>query len=145
MKVSVLARMRRARRGAMLSTGGMLVTTGVLLVVMTPGLAVADTNQCGYGNSAGNVRTCVSVGYSSAEASVHVVSSARVLDLCLYINSRSQCSGYTYVPAGQSMGEDYQTLGGEVPSATFCAVTWKKQPDGSVVLVDQECESLFHG
>lgn len=144
MNVSVLARMRGARRRAVVSAGGALVTTGLLLVVMSPSLAMADLGQCGYGNSSGNLRTCVSVATGSAGASTHVVSSARVVNVCLYINGRADtCSGYTYVPAGQTDGIADSWIGG-MPSGTFCAVTWKRQPDGSVVFVDQECVGYYH-
>ena len=142
MKVSVSARMRGARRGAMLSASGVLVAGCVMLA--SPSLAAADTD-CGYGNSSGNIRTCLSVGLHSAGASVSVVSSARVLRVCLYINGRADsCSGYFYAPPGPDGGVGDSWIGTS-PSATYCAVTWKKQPDGSVVLVDQEFASFFHG
>jgi hypothetical protein len=126
----------------MLSAGGMLVVGCVMLG--SPSLAAASTG-CGYGNSSGNIRSCLSVGLSGASATAQVISSARVVNVCLYINGRADsCSGYTYLPAGQSTGVG-DTWVGVAPSATYCAVTWKKAPDGSVTLVDQECWAFFHG
>jgi hypothetical protein len=150
MKVSVLARMRRARRGAILSAGGALVTAGVLLVVMTPSLASASIGTCGYGNSSGNLQTCVSVGYNSptvvgATASVRPVNSARIVNVCLYVNgAQSGCTGYFYAAAGAYSAFTHFWTVGQVPSGTFCAVTWKQQPDGSAVFVDQECVGYYH-
>jgi hypothetical protein len=145
MQVSVLARMRGARRRAVLSAGGLLATVGVLLVVITPGVASANLGQCGYGNSGGNLQTCVSVGSNSWGASVHDVSSGRVVNTCLYINGNNNgCTGYGYLARGASTGISVSSLGGGPPSGTFCAVTWKKQPDGSVVFVDQECVGYYH-
>jgi hypothetical protein len=139
MKVSVSARMRRARRGAILSAGGVVVTAGVLLVVMTPSLASATMGSCGYGNSSGNIRTCMSVATRQASATAQVVSSARVVSVCIYVNGSIQtCTPFTYLQPGQ-LTEANNASTDVIRGGTFCALTRKEQPDGSVVSVDQEC------
>jgi hypothetical protein len=123
----------------MLSAGALLVVGCVILVVMVPGLAVANTGACGYGNSSGNIRTCMSVATHQASATAQIVSSARVVSVCIYVNGSIQtCTPFTYLQPGQLTEADYESTD-VIRGGTFCALTRKEQPDGSVVSVDQEC------
>ena len=122
-----------------LLAAALVIAGGVYFVLMAPGLAAADSTQCGYGSSQGNVQTCVDVGGTSVSTSATDVSSGRMLQSCLHINGvRVECTPYTYVPPGGGIGNTW-IPGGEVPSGTYCAVTWKENPDGSTTELDSEC------
>jgi hypothetical protein len=110
-----------------------------VLVAARAGDATAASSACGYGSSSGNVRTCVSVGNTTVSSSSTVVSSARVLQSCLHRDGvRLGCTAYTYVPAGSSIG--FQSVfGGGVPSGTYCALTWRRNTDGSTTQIGSEC------
>jgi hypothetical protein len=118
---------------------GLLSFGCVLLVAVHAGDATAASSACGYGSSSGNVRTCVSVGNTSVSTSSTVVSSGRVLQSCLHRNgARLGCTAYTYVPPGSSIGLQW-IYGGGVPSGTYCALTWRRNTDGSTTQIGSEC------
>jgi hypothetical protein len=130
---------RGVRRRLSSFVAAVVAAAGAFFVVMPAGLAAADTNQCGYGSSDGNSRTCVSVGSTSVSTSATVVSSARVLQSCLHRDGvRITCTPYTYVPAGGGIGNTW-VPGGPVPSGNYCAVTWRLNTDGTTTEIDSEC------
>jgi hypothetical protein len=104
---------------------------GLFVAITPPAVASASANtQCGYGSSAGNTRTCLTIGSRTASTSATVVYSGRVLRSCLRLNgARLACSAYTYVTPGAGIGNTW-IAGGAVPDGTYCAVTWKLAPDG---------------
>jgi hypothetical protein len=129
---------RQLRRGRVVAVAA---AGAAALAVWSPGLASAGLGKCGPGSSGGNVRSCVSVGNGdvSTSASVPAGGSGRVLQSCLHRNGqRIYCTAYQYVAPGGGIGGDW--VQAKVPDGNYCAVTWKKQPDGSTVEVDTgEC------
>jgi hypothetical protein len=128
---------RRVARGmAVLSV---LTVTVIAVVTIAPQAASASTNNCGYGSSNGNVQTCVSVGDTSVGVSAQVKDSGRVLNVCLHRNGVSVgCTGYSYVPRGSGSGFSW-VPGGQISNGTYCAVTWKKDPNGTTTELASEC------
>lgn len=114
-------------------------------VAFFPGIqaASASVGSCGYGNSSGNILTCINVSDSGPSASVKVIDSGRVVQVCQhYDGSTGNCSGYAYLAPGQSAGVGTTSIGGGAPRAgTYCAKSWKEQPDGSTVEVANVCVS----
>jgi hypothetical protein len=116
-----------------------LAVTVIAVVTVAPQAASASTNNCGYGSSNGNVQTCVSVGDTSVGVSAQVKDSGRVLNVCLHRNGVSVgCTGYSYVPRGSGSGFSW-VPGGQVSNGTYCAVTWKKDPNGTTTELASEC------
>jgi hypothetical protein len=113
---------------------------GLLSAPYTAQLASAAGNsQCGYGQSAGNVRTCINLGSSSVSTSATVVSTGRTIRSCLRRNgARVECTAYSYLRPGGGTGNTWLP-GGAVPAGTYCAVTWKLQPSGAQVKVATVC------
>ena len=129
----------RLTKRARLTVAGLVLTCAAFFVAMPSGLAAAAINQCGWGSSQGNTWTCLSIGSTSVSTSATIASSGRVLESCLHYNGvRIACTGYTYLPRGTSIGFTY-VPGGAVPSGTYCAVTWRMNPDGSTTEIDSEC------
>jgi hypothetical protein len=132
------------RKRVALGAAALSVTavTAVALVTVAPGAAFASTVACGFGTTHGNVRTCVSLGATSVSASAQVIDSGRVLNSCLRRNGvRVTCSGYRYVPRGRGTGVTWFP-GGQVPDGTYCAVTWRKSPNGTVTELAKECVGI---
>jgi hypothetical protein len=116
-----------------------LAVTAVGLVAAVPGPALAATGACGTGSSHGNVRTCVSLSGKSVSVSAQVKSSGRVLNSCLRRNgTKVACTGYRYIAAGRGIGFTW-IPGGLVPDGIYCAVTWRKNPNGAVTKLGSEC------
>jgi hypothetical protein len=132
------------RRRVALGAAALSVTavTAIAVVAVAPGTAFAATNGCGYGSSNGNVRTCVSLSGTSVSASAQVKDSGRVLNSCLHRNGvRITCTGYEYVAAGHGIGLNW-IPGGQVPNGTYCAVTWRKNPNGAMTELASECVGI---
>ena len=101
--------------------------------------AAASQTFCGYGSSSGNVRTCVADKGGSVSSSATVVHQAQVLQSCLHRNgSRIGCTAYTYVRPRGGIGFTWAAPGG-VPPGTYCAVTWRKNTNGSTSEIGSEC------
>jgi hypothetical protein len=84
----------------------------------------------------------MSMATRQASATAQVVSSARVVSVCIYVNgSIRTCTPFTYLQPGRSTESDYPSTD-VIRGGTFCAVTRKEQPNGSVVSVDEECVSF---
>lgn len=113
---------------------------GALPTVLPSRLATAAaTSQCGYGSSAGNVRTCISLGSGTVSTSATVLSTGRTIRSCLRRNgARIECTGYGYVGPGGGTGNTW-VAGGAVPAGTYCAVTWRLQPSGAQDKVGTVC------
>lgn len=129
------------RRRLVLGAAALSVLAGVAITVVAaePGPAFAATVACGTGPSHGNVRTCVSLGGTSVSASAQVRSAGRVLNSCLRRNGvRLECTGYSYVARGHGTGLTW-IPGGQVPDGTYCAVTWRKNPNGTTTRLGSEC------
>jgi hypothetical protein len=132
------------RRRVALGAAALSVTavTAVALVTVAPGAAFASTVGCGYGSSNGNVRTCVDLGGTSVSTSAQVIDSGRVLNSCLRRNGvKVTCTGYEYVARGRGIGLNW-IPGGQVPDGTYCAVTWRKNPNGAVKELAKECVGI---
>jgi hypothetical protein len=131
---------RRARSGATNLVMVLTVVLGTLMGVATPGLAsAAPVTQCGYGSSAGNTRTCVTLGSTTVSTSATVISTGRTLRSCLRRNgSRLVCTAYGYIRPGGGTGNTW-VAGGQVPSGTYCAVTWRLYADGAQAKVGTVC------
>ena len=119
------------------------LVAGVFVAITSPAVALAASNtQCGYGSSAGNTRTCLTIGSTAASTSATVVSSGRVLRSCLRFNgARLSCSAYSYVRPGAGIGNTW-IAGGAVPGGTYCAVTWKLAPDGVQSKIGTVCAGI---
>jgi hypothetical protein len=138
MLMRIAGKGRRSGRwlGAIFAT--LSLAGGSWLVLGSSGSAAAQT-FCGYGSSGGNVRTCVADNGRSVSSSATVVSQARVLQSCLHRNgARLSCTAYTYVRPGAGIGTSWVAPGG-LPSGTYCAVTWRKNPNGSTTQIGSEC------
>lgn len=122
---------------------GMIVATLALVggswsLIGSSGSAAAST-FCTYGSSGGNVRTCASDGASTVSSSATVIHQGRVLQSCLHRNGvRLSCSGYAYVGPGGGIGTTWVAPGG-LPGGTYCAATWRKDPNGSTTRIGLEC------
>jgi hypothetical protein len=107
--------------------------------LLSQSASAAGTSQCGYGSSAGNVRTCISLGSGTVSTSATVVSTGRTIRSCLRRNgARVECTRYSYVQPGGGTGNTW-VAGGSVPAGTYCAVTWRLQPDGAQGKVGTVC------
>lgn len=116
-----------------------MAVTAIAVVTVSPGTAFASTGACGYGSSHGNIRTCVSLGSTSVSTSTHVKDAGRTLNSCLRRNGvRVTCTGYSYVAPGHGTGLTW-IPGGHVPNGTYCAVTWRKNPNGTTTKLAAEC------
>ena len=132
------------RRRATLGTASLsaMAAAAIAVVTVTPGPAFASEGACGYGPSHGNVRTCVSLGATSVSASADVKDAGRTLNSCLRRNGvRIGCTGYSYVAPGHGTGLTW-TPDGHVPTGTYCAVTWRKNPNGSTTKIGSECVGI---
>jgi len=119
-----------------------ITVTAIAVVTVAPGAAFASTGACGYGSSHGNVRTCVSLGGTSVSASAQVKDAGRILNSCLRRNGvRVTCTGYSYVAPGRGIGLTWSP-GGHVPNGTYCAVTWRKNPNGTTTKLASECVGI---
>jgi hypothetical protein len=119
-----------------------MAVTAIVAVAVTPGAAFASTGACGYGSSHGNVRNCVSLSGTSVSASAHVEEVGRALNSCLRRNGvRVSCTGYSYVAPGHGIGLTW-IPGGHVPNGTYCAVTWRKNPNGTTTKLASACVGI---
>ena len=119
-----------------------ITVTAIAVVTVAPGAAFASTGACGYGSSHGNVRTCVSLGGTSVSASAQVKDAGRILNSCLRRNGvRVTCTGYSYVAPGRGIGLTWSP-GGHVPNGTYCAVTWRKNPNRTTTRLGSECVGI---
>jgi hypothetical protein len=131
---------RRLARGA--AAVSVITVTAIAVVTVAPGAAFASTGACGYGSSHGNVRTCVSLGGTSVSASAQVKDAGRILNSCLRRNRVTvTCTGYSYVAPGRGIGLTW-IPGGHVPNGTYCAVTWRKNPNGTTTKLASECVGI---
>jgi hypothetical protein len=131
---------RRVARGAVALS--VMAVTAIAVVTVAPGSAFASTNACGYGASHGNVRACVSLGGTSVSTSAQVKDVGRTLNSCLRRNGvRITCTGYSYVARGHGIGLTW-IAGGHVPNGTYCAVTWRKNPNGTTTELASECVGI---
>lgn len=66
--------------------------------------------------------------------------SGRVIQTCLHgpSGSRLGCTSYRYVAPGNGI-QYYYSTSSKLVNGTYCAVTWKEQPDGSTVEIGQAC------
>ncbi len=132
------------RRRLALGTASLSVmaVTAIAVVTGAPGAAFASTGACGYGSSHGNVRTCVSLDGISVSTSAHVKGAGRTLNSCLRRNGvRVTCTGYSHVAPGHGIGLTW-IPGGHVPNGTYCAVTWRKNPNGTTTKLASECVGI---
>ena len=119
-----------------------ITVTAIAVVTVAPGAAFASTGACGYGSSHGNVRTCVSLGGTSVSTSAQVKDAGRILNSCLRRNGvRVTCTGYSHVAPGRGIGLTWSP-GGHVPNGTYCAVTWRKNPNGTTTKLASECVGI---
>jgi hypothetical protein len=138
--MSIAGMTRRVALGA--AALSVTAVTAVAMVTAAPGAAFASTVACGFGSTHGNVRTRVSLGGTSVSTSAHVNDAGRVLNSCLRRNGvRVTCSGYAYVARGRGIGLAW-IPGGQIPDGTYCAVTWRKNPNGSVTELAKECVGI---
>jgi hypothetical protein len=120
----------------------LLLAAGTWLAPTPPQLAAAATNQCGYGSSGGNTRTCVSLGSTTVSTSATVMSSGRTIRSCLRRNgARIECTAYSYLKSGGGTGSTW-VAGGSVPAGTYCAVTWRLAPNGAQTKIGTECVGI---
>jgi hypothetical protein len=118
------------------------MAVAVAAVVTVAPAAFASTDACGSGSSHGNVRTCVSLGGSSVSTSANVKDEGRTLNSCLRRNGvRVDCTGYSHVAPGHGIGLSW-IPGGHVPNGTYCAVTWRKNPNGTTTKLASECVGI---
>lgn len=134
---------RLMRRGAGRWLGMVLVVWafvgGYGLLGGSGSATAAAQSFCGYGSSSGNVRTCVHDSRSAVSSSATVVHQARVLQSCLHRNgARVGCSAYTYVRPGAGVGFTW-IPSHSVPGGTYCAVTWRKNANGSTTRIGSQC------
>jgi hypothetical protein len=132
---------RFARRWAAIPVALLSILGGSVVSTALPSgpAAAATTNQCGYGSSAGNVRTCISLGSGSVSTSATVIATGRTIRSCLRRNgARVECTRYSYVGPGGGTGNTW-VAGGSVPAGTYCSVTWKLQPSGAQEKVATVC------
>jgi hypothetical protein len=138
--VSIGGMARRAAHGT--AALSVMIVTAIAAVTLAPGSALASTDACGYGSSHGNVRTCVSLGGTSVSTSAQVKSAGRTLNSCLRRNGVSvRCTGYSYVAPGHGIGLTW-IPGGHVPNGNYCAVTWRKNPNGTTTKLASECVGI---
>lgn len=132
-----------ARRAAVGTAAlSVMVMTAVAAVTVAPGAAFASTDACGSGSSHGNVETCVSLGGTSVSTSAQVKDAGRVLNSCLRRNGvRVRCTGYSFVAPGHGIGLTW-IPGGHIPNGTYCAVTWRKNPNGTTTRLASECVGI---
>jgi hypothetical protein len=132
------------RRGVALGVAALSVmaVTAIAAVTVAPGEAFASTNACGYGSTNGNVRTCVLMSGTSVSTSAQVKDEGRTLNSCLHRNGvRLGCTGYSYVARGHGTGLNW-IPGGHIPNGTYCAVTWRKNPNGTTTELASECVGI---
>jgi hypothetical protein len=71
--------------------------------------------------------------------SASVTTSGRTLQSCLHLNgTRIACTAYSYVRPGSGIALTW-IPGGYIPNGTYCAVTWRKDPNGSTTEIGSSC------
>jgi hypothetical protein len=124
---------------------GLVLAAGLFFVAMPAGQAHADSGtSCGYGDSDGNTQTCLTIGNNSVSVSAGVVNggAGRVLSSCLHVNGTPDgCTGFSYV--GPDAGTGLTVIyGSSVPNGTYCAVTFRQNPDGSSSQIGDNCQGI---
>lgn len=131
---------RRVARGT--AALAVLAVTAIAVVLVAPEAASASVGACGYGSSHGNVRTCVSLDGTSVSTSARVKEAGRTLNTCLRRNGvKIGCSGYAHLGRGHGIGFSW-VPGGHVPNGTYCAYTWRKNPNGTSTRIGSECVGI---
>jgi hypothetical protein len=124
---------------------GFAVAAGLFFAAMPAGQAHADSGaSCGYGDSDGDTQTCLTIGGSSVSVSAGVVNggAGRELSSCLHVNGNPDgCTGFSSVGPGSVTGLTV-TFGNGVPNGTYCAVTFRQNPDGSSSQIGDNCEGV---
>lgn len=126
-------------------TGGALVAALLLSMVAFSLPARASGSGCTYGSSSGNTLTCIYVNGNGAfvsymQSSAHVVSYGRVLQSCLHNpgGGRIGCTAYTYIGPGGTLTYTWAPHN-YVTSGAYCALTWRKNNDGSTTEIGTFC------
>jgi hypothetical protein len=138
--IRMTGRARRTVRAAALLSA-LIPAAAVVSYVGASAASASAGSGCTYGSSNGNVKTCAtaSSNFTSVSASASVTQSGRTLQSCLHRNGvRIECSGYAYVRVGGGIGVTW-VPGGSIPNGTYCALTWRKNLDGSTTEIGSTC------
>jgi hypothetical protein len=133
-------RARRIVRAAAL-VSALVPAAAVVSYVGAPAAGASVNSGCTYGSSNGNTKTCISgdANFTSVSTSASVTTSGRTLQSCLHRNgTRIECTGYSYVRPGSGIGLTW-IPGGSIPNGTYCALTWRKDPNGSTSEIGSSC------
>lgn len=112
--------------------------------------APASDHTCGTGSSGGNVTTCMyntgeglHIDLFDAQADVNNVE--RTLQVCITGALGTRCSGFSPIPPDppNNVQQELWWVNGNVPAGNYCAITNRKNPDGSVTQIGYEC-ALVH-